>query len=69
MLNFWILAVAVFALGVWIGVGAPGWPHKPEDGRRHREHRPLNPIAWGRTSSRERRRPRSRDERPQIRLK
>ena len=61
-------AIAVFGIGLWIGVGAPGWPHKPEGGRRHREHRSINPIAWGRTPGRERQRPRSSDER-RIRLR
>ncbi len=41
-------AILVLALGIWIGVGAPGWPHKPIYRRRHTEKRPLNPIAWGR---------------------
>lgn len=56
-------AVAALGLGVWIGVGAPGWPQEPSRGRRHTEPRPLNPIAWGRTSNRERLRARSADER------
>lgn len=61
-------AVAALGLGVWIGVGAPGWPHKPGPGRRHTEKRPLNPIAWGRTSNRERLRVRTPEERrPKLR--
>jgi hypothetical protein len=58
-----ILAILVFSLGIWIGVGAPGWPHKPEGGRRHTQKRPLNPVAWGRTPGRERQRPRAPGER------
>lgn len=58
-----IASVVVFAIGVWIGVGAPGWPHKPQENRRHREPRSLNPIAWGRTPGRERQRPRAMGER------
>ena len=68
MVEFVIVAVLVFAIGIWIGVGAPGWPHKSEAGRRHTEKRHINPIAWGRTPGRERQRPRSPGER-RIRLK
>jgi hypothetical protein len=61
-------AAAAFGIGIWIGIGAPGWPHPPESNRRHTEKRPINPIAWGRTSSRERLRPRSPEERrPRLR--
>lgn len=67
-MGFTILAVAIFGIGLWIGVGAPGWPHKPQERRRHREHRSINPIAWGRTPGRERQRPRSIGER-RIRLR
>jgi hypothetical protein len=63
-----VLSVIVFAIGVWIGVGAPGWPHKPVEGRRHTETRSLNPIAWGRTPGRQRQRPRTPGER-RIRLR
>jgi hypothetical protein len=62
-----ILAGAVFAVGIYIGVGAPGWPVKPS-GRRHYERRSLNPIAWGRTPGRERQKPRTPGER-KIRLR
>ena len=40
-------------------LGAPGWPGAArEQAAGHTEKRPINPIAWGRTSSRERLRPR-----------
>jgi hypothetical protein len=68
MTGFMVAAIAAFGIGLWIGVGAPGWPHKPREGRRHREHRAINPIAWGRTPNRERPRPKSGDER-RIRLR
>jgi hypothetical protein len=47
------VAFLALVLGVWIGLGAPGWPHKnPAGGRRRRlEKRPINPIAWGRRDS------------------
>jgi hypothetical protein len=61
-------AAAAFGIGIWIGIGAPGWPYKPESGRRHTEKRPINPVAWGRTLDRERLRPRSPEERrPRLR--
>lgn len=62
-------AVAALGVGVWVGVGAPGWPHKPKYYREHKETRSINPIAWGRTSSRDRQRPRSSSERrgPKLR--
>jgi hypothetical protein len=61
-------ALLALALGFWIGIGAPGWPHKPSHERRHTSHRSLNPIAWGRTSNRERQRPRDLEERrPNLR--
>jgi hypothetical protein len=63
-----IIAIAVFAVGLWIGVGAPGWPFNAEGGRRHTEKRHLNPIAWGRTPGRERQRPRAPGDR-KIRLR
>jgi hypothetical protein len=63
MNGYVLLAIAVFALGLWIGVGAPGWPVKAEGGRRRLEKRPINPIAWGRTPGRERQKPRSAGER------
>lgn len=63
MSTFLVVAGLVFAIGVWIGVGAPGWPHKPQTYRRHDQKRPLNPIAWGRTPGRERQRPRDMGER------
>jgi hypothetical protein len=44
-------AVAALCLGVWIGVGAPGWPSKPgpRDARSFRRRYPrrsLNPVDW-----------------------
>jgi hypothetical protein len=61
-------AVLALAVGVWIGVGAPGWPHRPSTERRHTSHRNLNPIAWGRTSNRERQKVREMDDRkPRLR--
>jgi len=50
----WIaIFVAVLALagGIWVGLGAPGWPHKePPPGMRRKrlETRSLNPIQWKR---------------------
>ena len=49
-MNLWLavaVALLVLALGIWIGLGAPGWPHRPSGGRRHRDQRSINPIAWG----------------------
>ncbi|MGH7457828.1 MAG: hypothetical protein ACREKN_01935 [Longimicrobiaceae bacterium] len=52
--------IAGFAAGVWIGLGAPGWPHRERRSSargRRLQKRPLNPVAWGRrrhTSRRER---------------
>jgi|GEM_PF-2320999 len=65
----WIAAaVLALALGIWIGIGAPGWPHKPSHERRHTSQRNLNPIAWGRTSNRSRQQVRDLDERkPRLR--
>jgi hypothetical protein len=68
MSGFAMLAVLVFVLGLWIGVGAPGWPWKIEGGRRHRHRRSINPVAWGRTPGRERQKPRSASER-RVRLR
>ena len=68
MSGFMLTAIAVFGIGLWIGVGAPGWPHKPQSQRRHRQHRPINPIAWGRTPRRERLRPKAPGER-RVRLR
>jgi hypothetical protein len=56
-------SIAVFVIGLWIGAGAPGWPYQGDGKRRHTTHRNVNPIAWGRTSSRERQRPKSAGER------
>lgn len=67
-MTYAIVAGLVFVTGLWIGVGAPGWPHKPEGGRRHTHRRSINPIAWGRTPNRERQRPRIPGER-RIRLR
>jgi hypothetical protein len=69
MTALWLLgAVVALGVGVWVGVGAPGWPHKPSSERRHTSHRNLNPIAWGRTSNRERQKVREMEDRkPRIR--
>lgn len=56
------LSILVFGVGVYIGIGAPGWPVKPEGTGRLRK-RSLNPIAWGRTPARQRQRPREVSER------
>lgn len=49
MLTFLIIGGGVVSLGVgvYIGLGAPGWPvpPRPHDGRLKK--RPVNPIAWG----------------------
>lgn len=58
-------AVLAFAIGIYIGLGAPGWPVKPEARANRLEKRSINPIAWGRTGHRERMSPRSRDDRRQ----
>jgi hypothetical protein len=52
----WIaITFALLALGtgIWLGLGAPGWPHKdsPMGTRRRLEKRPINPIAWTRRES------------------
>ena len=62
-------AILALAIGIWIGMGAPGWPHKPKYYREHTQQRNLNPIAWGRTSNRERQRARSAEERRRPRLR
>lgn len=56
-------AVAALGIGAWIGAGAPGWPSEPQHRRRHAEKRPLNPVAWGKSTSRERLTVRSPEER------
>jgi hypothetical protein len=70
MSGFLLIVGAVVALliGVYIGLGAPGWPVPPEAHSRRLEKRNINPIAWGRSSSRERLSPRRKDER-RIRLR
>lgn len=61
-------SVLVFLIGIYIGLGAPGWPVKPEARARRLEKRSINPIAWGRTSGRQRLTPRDRDDRrPRLR--
>jgi hypothetical protein len=61
-------AIAAVGIGIWIGIGAPGWPYQPDDRRRHTERRPLNPAAWGKSASRERQRvKRPEDRRPRLR--
>jgi hypothetical protein len=52
----WIMitfAVMALGTGIWVGLGAPGWPHKqpPSGSRRRLETRPINPIQWGRSGS------------------
>jgi hypothetical protein len=49
----WLLiagAILALGVGIWIGLGAPGWPHKPAapGSRRRLQKRPINPVAWGR---------------------
>ena len=56
-------SVLALLIGIYIGLGAPGWPVKPEARARRLEKRSINPIAWGRTSGRQRLAPRSRDDR------
>jgi hypothetical protein len=67
----WLLivgAVLALGLGIWIGLGAPGWPYAPEPRGRRLEKRNINPVAWGRSTSRERLSPRRPDERrPRLR--
>lgn len=65
MIGFLVIGGAVLALGlgIWIGLGAPGWPVPPEGRSRRLKKRSINPVAWGRTGSRERLSPRSREER------
>ena len=65
MSGFLLIAGAVVALliGVYIGLGAPGWPVPPEARSRRLEQRNINPIAWGRSGKRERVSPRRNDER------
>jgi hypothetical protein len=52
MTGWMMIAGAVLALatGLWIGFGAPGWPQPEHPRTRRLEKRPLNPIAWGRSS-------------------
>ena len=57
-MTFLLTALGIFGLGVYIGVGAPGWPWKSEgSGRLHTQKRSINPIGWGRTPGRQRQRP------------
>jgi hypothetical protein len=56
-------AVLALALGIWIGLGAPGWPIPPEGRSRRLEKRNINPVAWGRGARRDRLSPRRRDDR------
>lgn len=46
--------VLAFGLGIYIGLGAPGWPVPPEARPRRLEKRALNPLARGRITGRER---------------
>ncbi|HEX6923887.1 MAG TPA: hypothetical protein VF167_00550 [Longimicrobiaceae bacterium] len=54
--------VLAFGLGIYIGLGAPGWPVPPEARPRRLEKRALNPLARGRITGRERLSPRHFDE-------
>jgi hypothetical protein len=57
------LGVIALGVGIWLGLGAPGWPHKPSAGgsrRRGLEKRAINPIANWRRSESPRRHRRSR---------
>lgn len=56
-------AVLALAIGLWAGAGAPGWPWRPPTARRHTELRDVNPISWGRRTSRRRLEPRTPEER------
>lgn len=56
-------AVLALALGIWIGLGAPGWPVPPEPRSRRLEKRNINPVMWGRSTRHERLSPRTREER------
>jgi hypothetical protein len=61
-------ALVAFCIGIWIGLGAPGWPVPPEARSRRLEKRNINPIAWGRASARERPSARRRGDRgPRLR--
>jgi hypothetical protein len=61
-------AVLALVIGIWIGMGAPGWPYHKDGPRRHTEQRPLNPIAWGKGTGRERLRvKRPEERRPKLR--
>ena len=65
MTEFLLIAGAVLALalGIWIGLGAPGWPVPPEPRSRRLEKRNINPVTWGRSGRRDRLSPRTREER------
>lgn len=56
MLTFLIIggAVASLGVGIYIGLGAPGWPTPPRPHDGSLKKRPINPIAWGGRSERER---------------
>ena len=58
-----VIAVVVFFIGLWAGLGAPGAPRSPEESRRHTRSRALNPVARVRAGSRSRRIPRKPGER------
>ncbi|HEX6068647.1 MAG TPA: hypothetical protein VFZ18_02455 [Longimicrobiaceae bacterium] len=67
----WLLiggAVIALGMGIWIGLGAPGWPYKPEASPHRLKQRSINPVAWGRSTGRERLSPRRpEDRRPRLR--
>ncbi len=56
-------AILALAVGIWIGIGAPGWPVPPTYERGRLEKREINPIAWGRSSNRQRLGRRGREDR------
>lgn len=45
------LAVVILGVGVWLGLGAPGWPHPPSSPRRRLQKRSLNPVQWRRSDA------------------
>ena len=56
-------AVLALVIGLWVGLGAPGWPNPPEGRSRRLAKRSLNPVAWARGTRRERPTPRTRQDR------
>lgn len=70
MIDILLIAGMVLALGIgiYIGLGAPGWPVPPEARSRRLEKRNINPVAWGRSGRRERLSARTAEER-RLRLR